>query len=299
MAKLRESEIRTRTILRTEAPSRRLASEFMKVMRPPSGTPLSERSVYPAGVSIWRLHRGVVGSRRAFVPKKVRGGCLPHDHGPLETGLPTPIHGARSATTGPPGVLEKIFTGVRCGVVGRGGEGGYAQFAIASAPTVMPTPPGMELDVAASLMVAGATAMLLVHDVGRLESEETIMVPAAAGGLGSLVVQLAKLQGARVMAVLRTRTSARGRGGGSADRGHRRWTARRRRSRRAAAARSGSRPRLARGSQDHRQAHPRRMELKTMLSALLVYETPADRRRRAAKGPPQGQVDDSSRSTDA
>ena len=85
-------------------------------------------------------------------------------------------------------------------VVGQYGEGGYAQYAVAGAPQVMPIPPGFDLDVAAGLLVAGATAMLLVHDVARLQPQESIFVPAAAGGVGSIVVQIAKAHGARVIA---------------------------------------------------------------------------------------------------
>lgn len=85
-------------------------------------------------------------------------------------------------------------------VVGRSGEGGYAQYAVAAAPQVIPVPPGLDLDVAAGLVVAGATAHLILHDVAHLGTDETVFIPAAAGGVGSVAVQLAKHHGARVIA---------------------------------------------------------------------------------------------------
>lgn len=85
-------------------------------------------------------------------------------------------------------------------IVGRAGEGGYAQYAVAAAPQVIPMPPGLDFDVAAGIAVAGATAHLVLHDVARLGADETVYVPAAAGGVGSIAVQLAKHHGARVIA---------------------------------------------------------------------------------------------------
>ncbi|MBX2800091.1 MAG: zinc-binding dehydrogenase [Myxococcales bacterium] len=81
-------------------------------------------------------------------------------------------------------------------VVGEGGESGYAQFALARAASTTPLPPGMDPHVACGLLVAGATAVLLLTDASRLQAEESVLVQAAAGGVGSLAVQIAKAMGA-------------------------------------------------------------------------------------------------------
>lgn len=75
-------------------------------------------------------------------------------------------------------------------------SGGYAQYALADAAGVIPTPPGLSPDVAAGLVVAGSTATLLLTEVTHLQPGESVLIPAAAGGVGTYAVQLAKLLGA-------------------------------------------------------------------------------------------------------
>lgn len=88
-------------------------------------------------------------------------------------------------------------------LVGGDGHGGYAQFALAYAPQVNATPPGLDADRASTLIVAGATAALLLDHAARLQAGETLLVPAAAGGVGSYLVQLARHRGAgRIVAAV-------------------------------------------------------------------------------------------------
>lgn len=94
---------------------------------------------------------------------------------------------------GPP-VGTPVFS-----LVGDGGDGGYAQFAVANAPQVIPVPPGVSSDEAAAIVVAGATAMLALTDVGGLQAGQTVLIEGAAGGVGSYAVQIAKLLGATVI----------------------------------------------------------------------------------------------------
>jgi NADPH2:quinone reductase len=79
---------------------------------------------------------------------------------------------------------------------GRDSDGGYAELAIASATNVIPMPAGVEMDVAAGLLASGLAATLLVTESAHLAPGETIFVPAAAGGVGTYVVQIAKAVGA-------------------------------------------------------------------------------------------------------
>ena len=84
-------------------------------------------------------------------------------------------------------------------LVGADGSGGYAQFAVANAPQVVPIPPGVDADAASGLLIAGSTAVLILKEAARLRGGETVLVQGAAGGVGSYAVQVAKLLGARTV----------------------------------------------------------------------------------------------------
>jgi NADPH:quinone reductase len=81
-------------------------------------------------------------------------------------------------------------------LAGANGTGGYAQFAVSYAATAVPIPPGLDLKVAAVLLVAGTTANLLLTRTTCLAAGESILVPAATGGVGSYAVQIARKLGA-------------------------------------------------------------------------------------------------------
>ncbi|MCF3132507.1 quinone oxidoreductase family protein [Streptomyces olivochromogenes] len=74
--------------------------------------------------------------------------------------------------------------------------GGYAEVTVADAVTVFPLPAGVGLRTAATLTTVLPTAYALVHSVGRLRSGETVLVQGAAGGVGTVVGQLARAAGA-------------------------------------------------------------------------------------------------------
>ncbi|AJY08307.1 MULTISPECIES: quinone oxidoreductase family protein [Burkholderia] len=76
------------------------------------------------------------------------------------------------------------------------GAGGYAQYARVPAGIVIPLPPGLDAVRASALVAHGLTAALVLRKAARLLPGETVLVEAAAGGVGSLAVQLAKLYGA-------------------------------------------------------------------------------------------------------
>jgi len=75
-------------------------------------------------------------------------------------------------------------------------EGGYAEYASARATTVIPIPPNLDFVHAATFPVQGIMAYQLLRDLARLQARESVLVYAAAGGVGTLAVQLAKLMGA-------------------------------------------------------------------------------------------------------
>lgn len=74
--------------------------------------------------------------------------------------------------------------------------GAYADVAVADAVTVFPVPAGVDLRTAATLPTVLPTAYALVNAVGRLQPGETVLVQGAAGGIGTVVGQLAKAAGA-------------------------------------------------------------------------------------------------------
>ena len=76
------------------------------------------------------------------------------------------------------------------------GSGGYAQYICVPAAIVIPLPGGISAIHAAALMAHGLTAALVLRKATRLASGESILIEAAAGGVGSFAVQLAKVYGA-------------------------------------------------------------------------------------------------------
>jgi NADPH:quinone reductase len=79
--------------------------------------------------------------------------------------------------------------------------GGYAQKVAVPEPWLVPLPDEVSDDQAAALLLQGITAHSLLHFCAHVEEGETVVVEAAAGGTGSLAVQLAKRAGAKVIAL--------------------------------------------------------------------------------------------------
>jgi NADPH:quinone reductase len=79
------------------------------------------------------------------------------------------------------------------------GSGGYAQKVAVPEALLVPVPDAVDDDRAAAMLLQGLTAMALVHRCARIESGETLVIEAAAGGTGSLAVQIAKGAGAKVI----------------------------------------------------------------------------------------------------
>lgn len=76
------------------------------------------------------------------------------------------------------------------------GSGGYAEHALASRDLVFPVPEGLDDGTALALLIQGTTAWHLHRTAGRVAPGESVVVHSAAGGVGSLAVQLAKPFGA-------------------------------------------------------------------------------------------------------
>ncbi len=78
-------------------------------------------------------------------------------------------------------------------------SGAYAERAVVPEALLVPVPDEVSDDQAAALLLQGLTAIGLVRHCARIEEGETIVVEAAAGGTGSLSVQVAKQAGAKVI----------------------------------------------------------------------------------------------------
>ncbi len=79
------------------------------------------------------------------------------------------------------------------------GSGGYAEQVAVPQAQLIELPPEVDYDQGAGGLLQGLTAMALVHRCARIEPGETIVVEAAAGGTGTLAVQIAKRAGAKVI----------------------------------------------------------------------------------------------------
>ncbi len=79
-------------------------------------------------------------------------------------------------------------------------QGSYAEFAAVAADRLVKVPDSVSFEQAAALMLQGMTAHYLVKSAYPLKAGETALIHAAAGGVGQLLVQMAKMLGAEVIA---------------------------------------------------------------------------------------------------
>lgn len=112
------------------------------------------------------------------------------------------------------GVVEALGPGVDGLAVGQrvayaGLLGAYAAARNVPAWRAVPLPEAVDVDTAAGALLRGMTAHLLLHHVRRVGPGDTVLVHAAAGGLGLVLVQWARALGARVIGTAGNRDKAR------------------------------------------------------------------------------------------
>jgi NADPH2:quinone reductase len=93
--------------------------------------------------------------------------------------------------------------------------GAYAEQAVIPAASAVPIPDGLSDEAAAGVLLQGMTAHYLVNSTYAVQPGDSVLIHAAAGGVGLLLTQLAKARGARVIATVSTddkETLARGAG---------------------------------------------------------------------------------------
>ncbi|MBN2575671.1 MAG: quinone oxidoreductase [Deltaproteobacteria bacterium] len=124
---------------------------------------------------------------------------------PLPLPLPIGLEGA--------GTVEQLGAQVRDLRVGErvawaSVPGSYSSHVVAPADKLVPVPEGLASDVAAALLLQGMTAHCLTQTVFALRPEHVALVHAAAGGVGLLLVQMARRAGARVIGTVSTEAKA-------------------------------------------------------------------------------------------
>ena len=122
-----------------------------------------------------------------FVETQVRAGKPPHPS--MLPALPAILGNGVGGTVAGRRVVASL-----------NGTGGYAEFAVAPAARLVEVPDGLAMRDAVALLADGRTALALA---GRAlpRAGDTVVVEAAAGGVGTLLVQLARQAGARVVAL--------------------------------------------------------------------------------------------------
>jgi NADPH:quinone reductase len=106
------------------------------------------------------------------------------------------------------GRVDAVGDGVDPGWLGRRvvahlgprGAGGYAEQAIVDVARLHALPDALDADAAVAAIGTGRTAQMIL-DAARIADTDTVLIPAAAGGLGTLLVQAARSAGAEVVAL--------------------------------------------------------------------------------------------------
>ncbi|MRG86490.1 quinone oxidoreductase family protein [Salinibacillus xinjiangensis] len=99
------------------------------------------------------------------------------------------------------GVVEKVGSNVDTvkegqRVIAFPKQGSYAEYAVANQNLTFRIPDQLDIETAIACPIVSFTSYQLLHDVARIESGETVLIHAAAGGIGTTAIQLAKLLGA-------------------------------------------------------------------------------------------------------
>jgi NADPH:quinone reductase len=111
------------------------------------------------------------------------------------------------------GVVDRVGSGVGNLKIGDRvayamNPGAYAEYAVVPGWKLVPLPDGVDTRTATAAMLQGMTAHYLSHDTYPIGPGDIVLIHAAAGGVGRLLVQMAKLRGARVIGTVSTREKA-------------------------------------------------------------------------------------------
>ena len=123
--------------------------------------------------------------------------------------LPLPLTPGTEAA----GVIAALGEGVTDLAEGQrvayaGPIGAYAEYAVVPAARLVPLPKGTSDEQAAAVLLQGMTAHYLVDGIFPVKSGDRVLIHAAAGGVGQLLVQMAKQRGAQVFGTVSTKEKA-------------------------------------------------------------------------------------------
>jgi NADPH2:quinone reductase len=133
-----------------------------------------------------------------FVETQIRAGRAPRRE--MLPALPAILGNGVGGTVAEVGAGGDAALIGRRVVTGLNGTGGYAQRAVAASRQLTDVPEDVSLREAVALLADGRTALALINRA-QLAPGQTVLVEAAAGGVGTLLVQLARNAGARVVAL--------------------------------------------------------------------------------------------------
>jgi NADPH2:quinone reductase len=168
----------------------------MREFGPPQVLQLAETAEAQAGPGQVVVDVDIAGV--TFVETQVRAGRPPNPA--MLPALPAILGNGVGGTVAEVGAgVDRALTGRRV-VTSLSGTGGYAERAVAAAGQLVEAPDGLALRDAVALLADGRTALALAGRA-RLGKGDTVLVEAAAGGVGTLLVQLARNAGARVVAL--------------------------------------------------------------------------------------------------
>jgi NADPH2:quinone reductase len=104
-------------------------------------------------------------------------------------------------------LVTEFMVGDRVGYAGYMG-GVYAEYTVVPEARLVPVPPTVDAKRAAASLLQGMTAHFLVHDAYPVREGDTVLIHAAAGGVGLLLVQMAKHRGATIIGTVSTAEKA-------------------------------------------------------------------------------------------
>ena len=103
--------------------------------------------------------------------------------------------------------VTDLHVGQRVGWLS-GGQGSFADAAVVAADKAVPVPDEIDDETAAAVLMQGVTAHYLATDTYPIQPGDPVLVHAAAGGVGQLLTQIAKLRGGRVIGTVSTEAKA-------------------------------------------------------------------------------------------
>jgi NADPH2:quinone reductase len=104
--------------------------------------------------------------------------------------------------------VTSVSVGGRVGWAWPGVHGGYAELVSVPAEWIVPLPPEIDAATAAAMLIQGLTAHCLSHAAYPVHQGDTVLVHGAAGGVGSLLTQMVRLRGGRVIGTVSTAAKA-------------------------------------------------------------------------------------------